>query len=174
MMTKKKQEETQEATETAKEKIEQKDPKELKVEELTDTCKRLQADFENYKKRVENDRTEAIEFGVHKVINAVLPVLDSLEQATQNCKDVKEKDGIAILNAQLIKALEPFGLRVIEIKNDKFDANKHDAVMAIEDEKDKDSIVQEVQKGYMLKNKVFRHSKVIVSKGKNEDNKADK
>lgn len=142
------------------------------IQDLTDTCKRLQADFENYKKRVENDRQQSIDFGAQKVISAILPVLDSMSQALKNCKDEKEKEGLAMLNAQLISSLEPFGLRVIEL-GERFDANRHEAVMAVESDKDEHSIIEEIQKGYMVKNKVFRHSKVIVSKGKN-DNKEHK
>lgn len=171
-MGKKKDEEVKDATEITEET--QNKPIKDPILELTDTCKRLQADFENYKKRVENDREQSIEYGMQKVIAAVLPVLDSFEHATKNCKDEKEKHGLSVLTAQLISSLEPFGLRVIEINDNHFNANRHEAILAIEHDKlEKDKIIEEVQKGYMLKNKVFRHSKVIVSKGKN-DKKTDK
>ena len=138
--------------------------KQRTIEELTDTLKRLQAEFENYKKRVEKEKIEFVKFAHAGVVAQMLPVLDSFEIALKNTTD-KEKfvEGIKIIYAQIYSALEAEGLKPIKAVDEKFDPYKHEVLMKAESEKPDDTILEEFQKGYMLNDKVLRHSKVKVS-----------
>ena len=140
------------------------DEKEKKIEELTDTLKRLQAEFENYKKRIDKEKTEFIKYSNADVIEKMLPVLDSFEIALKSTTD-KEKfvEGIKMIYAQLHSVLEAEGLRPIKAAGEKFDPYKHEVLMKEESDKPEETILEEFQKGYMLNDKVLRHSKVKIS-----------
>jgi molecular chaperone GrpE len=162
----KKQEETKETKkvdekEDLKKQIEE---KEKKIEELTDTLKRLQAEFENYKKRVDKEKVEFVKFAHADVIAQMLPVLDSFEIALKNTTE-KEKfiEGIKIIYAQLYSVLEAEGLKPIKATGEKFDPYKHEVLMKEESDKPEGTILEEFQKGYMINDKVLRHSKVKIS-----------
>lgn len=138
--------------------------KQQKIEELTDTLKRLQAEFENFKKRIDKEKAEFVKFAHADVIAQMLPVLDSFEIALKNTND-KEKfvEGVKIIFAQLYSALEAEGLRPIKAAGEKFDPYKHEILMKEESDKPEGTIVEEFQRGYMLNDKVLRFSKVKVS-----------
>lgn len=138
--------------------------KQQKIEELTDTLKRLQAEFENYKKRVDKEKTEFVKFAHADVVAEMLPVLDSFEIALKNTND-KDKfiEGIKIIFAQFHSILEAEGLKPIKAVGEKFDPYKHEVLMKQESDKPDDTILEEFQKGYMLNDRVLRHSKVKVS-----------
>lgn len=138
--------------------------KNQKIEELTDTLKRLQAEFENFKKRVEREKIEFVKYAHADVIADMLPVLDSFELALKNTTD-KEKliEGIKMIYAQLYSVLEAEGLRPIKATGEKFNPYKHEVLMKEESDKPEDTILEEFQKGYMLNDRVIRHSKVKVS-----------
>ena len=135
-----------------------------KIEELTDTLKRSQADFENYKKRVDRERIEFMKYAHADVIEKILPVLDSFEIALKNATD-KEKfvEGIKMIYAQFYSVLEAEGLRPIKATGERFDPYKHEVLMKEESDKAEDTILEEFQKGYMLNDRVIRHSKVKIS-----------
>ena len=134
------------------------------IDELTDTLKRLQAEFENYKKRVDKEKTEFVKYAHADLIAQMLPVLDSFEIALKNTTE-KEKfvEGIKIIYAQLYSVLEAEGLKPIKATGEKFDPYKHEVLMKEESDKPDDTILEEFQKGYMLNDKVLRHSKVKIS-----------
>jgi len=138
--------------------------KNQKIEELTDSLKRLAAEFENYKKWNAKEKTEFVKYAHADVVANMLPVLDSFEIALKNTND-KEKfiEGIKIIYAQLYSALESEGLKPIKASGEKFDPYKHEVLMKEESEKPEDTVLEEFQKGYMLNDKVLRHSKVKVS-----------
>ena len=140
------------------------DEKTQKIEELTDTLKRLQAEFENYKKRIDKEKTEFVKYSNADVIEKMLPVLDSFEIALKNTSD-KEKfvEGIKMIYAQLHSMLEAEGLRPIKAVGEKFDPYRHEVLMKEESDKPEGTILEEFQKGYMLNDKVLRHSKVKIS-----------
>jgi len=142
-----------------------KDTREEKIKELTDSLQRLQAEFENYQKRVENEKQEFVKYSKADLIAKLLPILDSFELALKNTTD-KEKfvKGIELLFAQLYSMLEAEGLRPIKAAGEKFDPYKHEVLMKQKSGKEEDLILEELQKGYMLNDKVLRHSKVKVSK----------
>ena len=140
------------------------------IDDLTDTLKRVQAEFENYKKRSEKENLQLIKNANAGLIKELLPVLDSFELAIKNSNNtdnpdvIKFKKGLELIYAQLYSILEDNGLRIIETQNKKFDPYKHEVLMVKECEKDDDIILQEFQKGYMLNDIVLRHSKVMISK----------
>lgn len=140
------------------------DEKDIKIEELTDTLKRLQAEFENYRKRTDKDRAEFAKYANATLIEQMLPVLDSFELALKNTED-KDKflAGIKIIFAQLYSALQAQGLRPIKCADEKFDPYRHEVLMKESSDKPEETILEEFQKGYMLNEKVLRHSKVKIS-----------
>jgi molecular chaperone GrpE len=156
---------------TKKPKKEKIDPNELKIRELTDTLQRLQAEFENYKKRVDREKQEFVKYAAGTMALKLLPLLDSFEFALKGTED-KEKftKGVEMIFAQFYSILENEGLRPIEAIGKKFDPYKHEVLMKDFSDKDEDIVIEEMQKGYMLNDKVIRHSKVKISKGK-DDNK---
>ncbi len=138
--------------------------KSQKIEELTDTLKRLQAEFENYKKRVDKEKSEFMKFANAEIISKMLPVFDSLELALKNTAD-KEKftEGIKMIYAQLHSMLNAEGVKPIKTENQKFDAYRHEVLMKEASDKPEGTILEEFQKGYMMKDKVLRFSKVKIS-----------
>lgn len=171
-MTKKHKEDSKEQeTKTEDPNITQKE-----IDELTETVKRIQAEFENYKKRTEKENALLIKNSNANLIIALLPVLDSFELAIKNSNNndnpeiEKFKKGMELIYAQLFSILTDTGLRVIDTENKKFDPYKHEVLM-VKPGKDDDTIVQEFQKGYMLNDTVLRHSKVMISKHEDNDGK---
>ncbi len=140
------------------------DEKSQKIEELTDTLKRIQAEFENFKKRVEKEKLEFMDYAYANIVEKMLPVLDSFELALKNTND-KEKfvEGVKMIYAQFYSILEAQGLRPIKLTGDKFDHHQHEVLMKEQSEKPEDTILEEFQKGYMLNDRVIRYSKVKVS-----------
>ena len=150
-----------------------KSDKEL-VAELTDTLQRLQAEFENYKKRIDKDKEEFVKYSKADVINRLLPVLDTFEIALKNTKD-QEKfvKGMEMVYTQIFSTFENEGLRPIDTKGKKFDPFYHEVMLKQTSDKDEGMILEELQKGYMLNDKVLRHSKVKISEKKKVDDKKE-
>jgi len=138
--------------------------KDKKLSDLTDTLQRLQAEFENYKKYVEKSQVEFRKYAQADIIETLLPILDSFELALKNTTD-KEKlmKGIELIYSQLYSLLEKQGIKKIEAKG-KFNPHLHEVLLKEESDKEEDTILEELQKGYMLNDKVLRHTKVKVSK----------
>jgi len=136
------------------------------IRELTDSLQRLQAEFENYKKRIENESQQFLKYAKAELICKLLPILDSFELALRN-NESHEKflKGMEMIYAQFHSILEAEGLRPIKADG-KLDPFKHEVLMSEETDKEEDIILEELQKGYMLNDKVLRHSKVKVSKKK--------
>ena len=157
--------ENKESNEIKKEKkhIEKKSDKEV-IAELTDTLQRLQAEFENYKKRVDKEKQEFMKYAHADLILELLPLLDSFEMALRNTTD-KEKfiKGIEMVFAQFYSILEKQGLRQINALGQKFDPYKHEVLMRQKSDKEEDTVLEELQRGYTLNNMVLRHSKVKIS-----------
>jgi molecular chaperone GrpE len=127
----------------------------------------MQADFENYKKRIAREREEFYYSSLEGIVKEVLPVIDNLERALLAFKgdnlDNKYIDGIDMISKQLFSILEKNGLKEIEALDKEFDPNIHHAVMQVEGEEDEENKVKEVfQKGYTLGTKVVRPALVKV------------
>lgn len=171
---KKKQEMSKEQEEQQADNIEESNDQCISQEqfnELTDTLKRLQAEFENYKKRQDKENMQLIKNSNAALIKNILPVLDSFELAIKNSNGEGEeinkfKKGLEMIYAQLFSVLKEQGLRIIETKDNKFDPYKHDVLMVKETDGEEGVILQEFQKGYMLNDIVIRHAKVMITKHK--------
>lgn len=144
-----------------------KDKKDEKIEELNDKYTRLFAEFDNFRKRSEKEKNAMFEVGAKSVIEKILPIIDSFERGLATIPD-EEKNGFAEgmdkVYKQLITSLEEAGVKQIEAVGQEFDPNLHNAVMHIEDESLGENIVaEELQKGYIYRETVVRHSMVKVA-----------
>ena len=139
-----------------------------KIEELQDKYLRLSAEFDNYRKRTMKEKAELIMNGGEKVISSILPVLDDLQRAIQIMKtsdDVKAmREGIELIYSKFINILNQNGLTKIETENKDFNTDYHEAIATIPapSEEQKGKILDCVQPGYTLNDKVIRHAKVVV------------
>ncbi|MDO5028317.1 MAG: nucleotide exchange factor GrpE [Bacillota bacterium] len=130
---------------------------------------RLQADFSNYKKRVEKEKQGYIELGVKKLAIDLLPVLDNLERALKSIEDhggdTEIFKGINMIDDQIVEVLKKHSIVEIQAEGEKFDPNLHHAVAVVEaDHMDEDMVVDVFQKGYQINESVIRPSMVRVSK----------
>jgi len=147
--------------------------KEAEIAELTDTLKRLQAEFENFKKRNEKDWSEKVKIANQQLIVDLLPVLDSFDKALEDAKNNGNagtiKKGLDGLHKQFLRTLQRNGLKEISTEG-KFDPFVHEALMREEREDLDDGDILEVfQKGYMLNSKPIRPARVKVAKKKEEE-----
>jgi molecular chaperone GrpE len=138
-----------------------------KAEKYLTNWQRSQADFVNYKRRIEQERAEVVNYANSALILSVLPVVDDLERALASVSDELAEstwvEGIRHIYRKLQGALESQGVSVIEAEGKDFDPNFHEAVMVVEGEEGK--VMGETLKGYKLRNRVIRPSKVMVGKG---------
>ena len=155
----------------SKKEKEQKKPTEKEaISELTETLQRLQAEFENFRKRTEKEKQEFSKYSKADLILKILPVIDTFEIALKNINDEKKFiKGMEMIYAQLISALEAEGLRPIHAIGKHFDPYFHDVMLKQKSEKEDGTVLEELQKGYMLNDRVLRHSKVKISE-KTQDN----
>ena len=141
---------------------------EAEKKQLTDRMLRIQADYENYKRRTEKERIAERKYKAQDLATELLPVIDNFERALQTEVTEENKsfrDGMVMIYEQLQNALKSQGIETIETVNKPFDPNIHHAVMQVEDENyESNIIVEELQKGYMLKDKVIRPAMVKVNK----------
>lgn len=149
-------------------KKDKKDKKDVQIEELTDRLKRQMAEFDNFRKRTEKEKSAMFEVGAKSVIEKMLPVVDNFERGLAAVPDDKKDDpfveGMEKIYKQLIGTLEELEVKAIEAVGQEFDPNFHNAVMHIEDEELGDNIVaEEFQKGYTYRENVVRHSMVKVA-----------
>ena len=144
---------------------------EQKIGELTELLQRVQADFENYKKRTETEKVDIINNASKEVIQKILPIVDNFELALKNTENVEEfKKGMEMIYAQLMDIFHAEGVKTIDCLGKKFDPELHEALIAVDSDEEKNTIIEEFQKGYTLNGKVIRHSKVKVSKEAQDDN----
>ena len=144
-----------------------------RLTELTDLLKRTHAEFENYKKRVDNEKLQYLKYASSVFAAKLLPLLDMLDSAAKNNKNPEVFKTIELIRNEFTAVLRNEGIVAIEAHGQHFDPFKHEALM-IEETQDaaKDNtIVEEFQKGYMLNDKVLRHSKVKVAKYREDSKK---
>lgn len=151
-----------------KDKKDKKDKKDQKIDELTDQYRRTLAEFDNYRKRTEKEKTAMFEVGAKSIIEKLLPVIDSFERGLATVSEEQKAepfvDGMDKIYKQLVKQLEDAGVKEIEAMDKEFDPNLHNAVMHVEDENVGENIIVEVfQKGYTYRDGVVRHSMVKVA-----------
>jgi len=139
-----------------------------KAEEHYDHLLRLQADFDNYRKRSQKEKAEIIKYASERIVEDLLPVLDNFERAASAAKvnpDIAAfSQGVDMIFRQLQTALSKEGLKAMEAVGQPFDPNLHEAVLRVaSDEHPENTVVEELQKGYYLKEKVLRPCMVKVS-----------
>ena len=161
-------------SEEAKEDAEKKTGKKLfgkkneKIEELTDKLTRQMAEFDNFRKRTEKEKSQMYEIGAKDIIEKILPVVDNFERGLDAVKEEEKEDpfvqGMEKVYKHLVTTLEGIEVKPIEAVGQPFDPNFHNAVMHVEDENFGENIVaEEFQKGYTYRDSVVRHSMVKVA-----------
>ena len=167
------EEETAEAEETAKKsffkkKEKKKDKKDIQIEELTDRLKRTMAEFDNFRKTTEKEKSAMFDMGAKTIVEKILPIVDNFERGLAAVPEENKEDafvdGMDKVYKQLMKTLEEAGVKPIEAVGKEFDPNFHNAVMHVENEELGENVVAaEFQKGYTYKETVVRHSMVQVA-----------
>jgi molecular chaperone GrpE len=150
------------------------DEKENEEGELLEKLQYLQAEYENFKKRTAKDLENVIRFSNEKLIVGLLPIIDGFEASLNSIEDIATMEGFKMIYDNLKKVLGCEGLEEIPALGEAFDPFKHEAVLEVEDnERRENEIVEVIQKGYMLKSKVVRPSKVKVAKHNHHDEKEE-
>ena len=144
-----------------------KDKKDEQIEELTDRVRRQMAEFENFRKRSEKEKSQMFDMGAKSIIEKILPVIDNFERGLAAVPEEQREDAFVVgmdkVYRQMLTELDASGVKPIEAVGQEFDPNFHNAVMQVESEEyDSGVVAQELQKGYMYKDSVVRHSMVAV------------
>ncbi len=147
---------------------EKKDKKDEKIEELTDRLTRQMAEFDNFRKRTEREKSQMYEIGAKDIIEKILPVIDNFERGLAAVPEESKEDpfveGMEKIYKQIMTTLEGVGVKPIEAVGQEFNPDFHNAVMHVEDEEAGENIItEEFQKGYMYHDSVVRHSMVKVA-----------
>ena len=145
-----------------------KDSKDAKIADLEDRLKRQIAEFDNFRKRTEKEKSAMFDMGARHIIEAILPTIDNFERGLKTVPEDKEAkafyDGMEMVYKQMLKVLSDVGVTAIDCLDKEFDLNLHNAVMHVEDEAyGNNIIIEEFQKGYKYKDTVIRHSMVKVA-----------
>lgn len=185
-----KQEEiTEQNSEEIKVEVEEKEPEtsaeenkieqlETEIEQLKDKLLRKAAEFENYKRRTENDQLNLLNYAAESFIIKLLPIVDDMERTIKHIDSENNdaiKEGIKLLYNKFIKTLEEQGVKKMETVGKPFDVNFHDALMQQKDDSvPPHTVLDEIETGYLYKDKVIRHAKVIVSEETTDNSNEDK
>lgn len=145
-----------------------KDKKDEQIEELTDKVKRQMAEFDNFRKRTEKEKSQMYDMGAKTIVEKILPVIDNFERGLAAVPEDNKEDAFVVgmdkIYRQMLTVLEEAGVKPIEAVGAEFDPNFHNAVMHVEDEEFGENVVaEEFQKGYMYRESVVRHSMVKVA-----------
>ncbi len=141
-----------------------------KYDELNDSYLRLHAEYDNYRKRTLKEKMEIIKTGGEKVLTEMIPLIDDFERALETVQNAEDKkaivEGLELIYSKFISFINRHGVKEMEAIGEPFDADKFEAITTIpvEDKSQKDMVVDCVQKGYILHEKVIRFPKVIVGK----------
>lgn len=166
-------EETSEETETKEKKDgifgkkKKKDKKDEQIEDLNDRLRRQMAEFDNFRKRSEKEKSQMFDMGARSIIEKVLPVVDNFERGLAAVPEEQKDDafvtGMDKVYKQMMTEFDSIGVKPIEAVGQEFNPDLHNAVMQVESEEYEPGVVaQELQKGYMYKDTVVRHSMVAV------------
>ena len=145
-----------------------KDKKDEQIEELTDKVKRQMAEFDNFRKRTEKEKSQMYDMGAKTIVEKILPVIDNFGRGLAAVPEDNKEDAFVVgmdkIYRQMLTVLEEAGVKPIEAVGAEFDPNFHNAVMHVEDETLGENVVaEELQKGYMYRDTVVRHSMVKVA-----------
>ena len=144
-----------------------KDKRDEQIEELNDRIKRQMAEFDNFRKRTDKEKSQMFDMGARTIIEKILPVVDNFERGLaavpEEQRDDAFVDGMDKIYKQLMTELDGIGVKAIECVGKEFDPEYHNAVMQVENEElETGTVASELQKGYMYKDTVIRHSMVSV------------
>lgn len=144
-----------------------KDKKDAQIEDLNDRLRRQMAEFDNFRKRSEKEKSQMFDMGAKSIIAKVLPIVDNFERGLAAVPEEQKDDafvtGMDKVYKQLMTEFDSIGVKPIEAVGQEFNPDLHNAVMQVESEEFEPGIVaQELQKGYMYKDTVVRHSMVAV------------
>lgn len=147
---------------------------ESQVKEWQDKLLRKAAEFENYKRRTENDQFNLINYAAESFIIKLLPVVDDFERSMEHIDDIDNnkavKEGIKLVYEKLLKLLNEQGVKKMQTKGEPFNVDFHDALMQRKDDSvPSHTVLEEVESGYIYRDKVIRHAKVIVSEESSSD-----
>lgn len=137
-----------------------------KAAEMTDSARRIQAEFDNYRKRMNDNSRRVRDDATAEVLVKIVPVLDTIAQALKMIDDEKVAGGVKMIGDEITKLLGSYGVTEIEAEGKEFDPKLHEAVMQMpaETEEQKDTVKEVFQKGYKMGDKVIRPARVIVNK----------
>lgn len=154
------------------------DAKDAQIQDLTNTIKHVQADYENYRKRIERDAKDWKKYAAKDLVIKLLPVLDSFELALlhMDSRNVDKKNemndehmkGMELIYSQLRSVLEAEGLRAFDCVGKRFDPMLHEALISQEHDGDEGIVLEELQKGFVFHDHVIRPAKVKISKKREE------
>ena len=138
------------------------------VDQYKDMLLRKAAEFDNFKRRIENETANIVRFASESLIDDLLPILDDFERSLKHSRESKESDallkGVEMIYQKLVKVLEGRGVKPFETVRKEFSVDYHDALMQMpRNDLPPHTVIEEVEKGYMLNDKVIRHAKVVVS-----------
>ncbi len=144
-----------------------KDKKDEQIEELNDKLRRQMAEFDNFRKRTEKEKSQMFDMGARTIIEKVLPIVDNFERGLAAVPEEQKEDafvtGMDKVYKQLMQEFDSIGVKAIEAVGEEFNPELHNAVMQVESEEFEPGVIaQELQKGYMYKDTVVRHSMVAV------------
>jgi len=147
---------------------------EAQVKDWQDKLLRKAAEFENYKRRTENDQFNLITYAAESFIVKLLPIVDDFERTLEHIDDINNnksvKDGIKLVYEKLLKVLNDQGIKKMQTKGQPFNVDYHDALMQKKDDSVPDhTVLEEIESGYLYRDKVIRHAKVIVSEESSSD-----
>lgn len=136
-----------------------------KLNELNDKYLRTYSEYENYRKRTAKEKNDLLIYGAQETIKAILPIVDDFERALLATTDESAKEGMQLIYNKLMNTLQQKGLKAIEAKGEKFNEDLHEAITQFPatDEAQKGTVVDVVEKGYFLNDKVIRYAKVVVA-----------
>ena len=148
---------------------------ETQVKEWNDKFLRKAAEFENYKRRTENDQFNLLNYAAESFIVKLLPVIDDFERSMEHIDDIDSnksvKDGIKLVYEKLLKLLNEQGVKKMQTKGEPFNVDYHDALMQRKDDSvPPHTVLEEIESGYLYRDKIIRHAKVIVSEESSDDN----
>ena len=147
---------------------------EMQVKDWQDKFLRKAAEFENFKRRTENDQFNLINYAAESFIIKLLPVVDDFERSLEHIDDIDNnkavKDGIKLVYEKLLKVLNEQGVKKMQTKGEPFNVDYHDALMQKKDDSvPSHTVLEEIESGYLYRDKVIRHAKVIVSEESSSD-----
>ncbi len=148
------------------------------IDQYKDMLLRKAAEFDNYKRRIENETANIVKYANESLVEELLPVVDDFERSLKHSKESSDYDalvkGITLIHQKLLKVLDGIGVKSFETVGKEFNVDYHDALMQMpRTDVTPHTVIEEIEKGYMMNDKVVRHAKVIVSSAPSDEKNDD-